>query len=249
MLGGGTPAGRDIGVHRTLHRDGPFDAWLSLFGEHLSELDAACEREGRASLPRFRELDDDLWTVLLTRSYESFPAIRDLIPHLPDPYLQQRWNGASGLELLTQGKVFYRRARAGMRRQGNRPLDEASVLDFGCGWGRLTRFFIRDVAEGSLYGCDPVESILEVCRQSGIPASSPPAIRGRSGFPSSGASTWSSLSPSLTISPRGRMRPAWGRSTMRWLPAASSWPRSARRPTSKTTCSAGSSSGTSGRTR
>ena len=34
------------------------------------------------------------------------------MPLLPDPDLQLRWNGASGLELLTQGKVFYRLARA-----------------------------------------------------------------------------------------------------------------------------------------
>lgn len=155
---------------RTMHRDGPFDAWLSLFDDSLTELDAACEREGTGALPRFRDLDDDLWTVLLTRSYERYPAIRNTLPGLPPPDLQLRWNGAAGLELLTQGKAFYRRARAELARHGERRLDEAAVLDFGCGWGRLTRFFIRDVPQGSLYGCDPVDSILEICRESGIPA-------------------------------------------------------------------------------
>jgi len=164
-----TDGGRAI-ASRTLHRDGPFDAWLSLFDEPLRELNAACEREGTDALPQFRELDDDLWAVLLTRSYVRYPAIRDLLPALPDPELQLRWNGAAGLELLTQGKVFYRRARAGLARHGRPDLDETAVLDFGCGWGRLTRFFIRDVGARSLCGCDPVPYILDICRESGIPA-------------------------------------------------------------------------------
>jgi len=44
------------------------------------------------------------------------------------------------------------------------------VLDFGCGWGRLTRFFARDVAPGSLLGCDPSEEILDICRRHRVPA-------------------------------------------------------------------------------
>ena len=169
-LGARVESAEDGGVQRTMHRDGPFDPWLSLFDESLNELNRACEREGPGALPRFRELDDDLWTVLLTRSYERYPAIRNVLPLLPSPELQLRWNGAAGLELLTQAKVFYSRARAALARHGDRRLDDAAVLDFGCGWGRLTRFFIRDVPQGSLFGCDPVESILDVCRESHIPA-------------------------------------------------------------------------------
>lgn len=55
-------------------------------------------------------------------------------------------------------------------RHGTKPLDASRVLDFGLGWGRLTRFFARDVAPGSLLGVDPTEEILAVCRRSRVPA-------------------------------------------------------------------------------
>ena len=89
---------------------------------------------------------------------------------MPAPALQEQWNGASGLALAAQGAAFYRKLRDRHRQHGARPLDESDVLDFGCGWGRLTRFVARDVDPGRLYGCDPSEAILDVCRDCGVPA-------------------------------------------------------------------------------
>ena len=50
------------------------------------------------------------------------------------------------------------------------PLDAARVLDFGCGWGRLTRMLARDVAPGRLFGCDPAQGILDTCLADRVPA-------------------------------------------------------------------------------
>jgi ubiquinone/menaquinone biosynthesis C-methylase UbiE len=37
-------------------------------------------------------------------------------------------------------------------------------LDFGCGWGRITRFFVKDIEKGQLYGVDPLAEIIELCK-------------------------------------------------------------------------------------
>jgi SAM-dependent methyltransferase len=67
-------------------------------------------------------------------------------------------------------RSFYRRLKQAWAEHGTGELPSAKVLDFGCGWGRLTRMLARDVDPGNLYGCDPVESILDTCRQNGVPA-------------------------------------------------------------------------------
>jgi SAM-dependent methyltransferase len=148
-----------------------FDWWLeNLYGDALEPIDRACAGAGPEALRLFAGLDDDLWTVLLSREYSSYPNIRSLLPDLPDPELQVRWNGRSGFDLLAQSKDFYVKARGSYARHGGADLATARVLDFGCGWGRLVRFFARDVEPGRLCGCDPVEEILELCRRTRVPA-------------------------------------------------------------------------------
>jgi SAM-dependent methyltransferase len=106
----------------------------------------------------------------LTQQYELYPHIRAALPSVPEPDLQELWNGRSGLDLAHQSRAFYTKLRLSFERHGEHPLADASVLDFGCGWGRLTRYLARDVAPGRLFGCDPVEGILDVCRANRVPA-------------------------------------------------------------------------------
>jgi SAM-dependent methyltransferase len=150
---------------------GRYDSWLEHFhGERLRRIDAACAGGEPENFALFRDLDVDLWALLLSQEYEVYPNIRSLLPSVPDPALQELWNGASGELLAAQSKAFYTKLRQTFARHSDRPLADARVLDFGCGWGRLTRFLARDVTPGRLYGCDPVEGILDVCRESGVPA-------------------------------------------------------------------------------
>lgn len=153
-------------------REDGFDWWLEhFFDERLAAIDAACEQDADpARYELFRDLDDDLWALLLTQQYELYPNIRALLPRMPDPELQELWNGRSGVPLALQSTSFYRKLHDRYERHAARPLSDASVLDFGCGWGRLTRYLARDVAPGRLYGCDPVQGILDVGRADGVPA-------------------------------------------------------------------------------
>jgi SAM-dependent methyltransferase len=140
-------------------------------GDRLAAIDAACAGGvGPERLALFAELDADLWGLLLTQQYDAYPNIRALLPDVPDTSLQELWNGTSGVALAAQSVAFYRRLCERFGERGSVPLSEARVLDFGCGWGRLTRFVARDGAPGRLYGCDPSQQVLDVCAQCRVPA-------------------------------------------------------------------------------
>lgn len=150
--------------------DARLDSWLELFDDELAPIEAACAGAGPEALALCRDLDDDLWALLLTQEYDGFPHIRALLPSVPEPAFQELWNGTSGVALAAQSKAFYVKLRERYATHSGLPLSDSRVLDFGCGWGRLTRYLARDVEPGRLYGCDPVEGILQVCRDNGVPA-------------------------------------------------------------------------------
>lgn len=41
-------------------------------------------------------------------------------------------------------------------------------MDFGCGWGRIIRFFLKDVELGGLWGIDCYKEAVEICRNSNL---------------------------------------------------------------------------------
>jgi SAM-dependent methyltransferase len=148
-----------------------YDSWLeTFFAELLTRVDGACVGAGPEALKLFGGLDSHLWSLLLTQQYDCFPAIKALLPDVPDVSLQATWNGATGARLAAQGVGFYDALRVRYGQHSRRELADSRVLDFGCGWGRLTRFFARDVAPGNLFGCDPVQPILDLCRRTRVPA-------------------------------------------------------------------------------
>ncbi len=149
------------------------DRWLTAYaGSRLDALDRQLADEGPSldNYRLFRDLDDWVWALLLGRRYTSYPSILETLPQIPDPALQTRWSGGHGLALLTKSFAFYRHVRFMHASQGIGELPTARILDFGCGWGRLTRFFCRDVDPGCLHACDPDEDLLQVCRRSRLPA-------------------------------------------------------------------------------
>jgi SAM-dependent methyltransferase len=119
---------------------------------------------------KFSAQSDDQWIQTLIRSVKD-PVIDGVeFPCFPDDALQAKIVGSSNESALLEAGNFYRFVKNSHHKiRGQRAIN--NVLDFGIGWGRYARIFARDVPYGQVYGVDVVSDMLEVCRQTKVPAS------------------------------------------------------------------------------
>jgi SAM-dependent methyltransferase len=85
---------------------------------------------------------------------------------LPPEAVQIQFVGKAGDEALVEGQTLAR-AFKDLYRQYVGPFTPSTrVLEYGCGWGRIIRFFLKDVAAENLYGIDCNEGAIDFCRES-----------------------------------------------------------------------------------
>jgi Methyltransferase domain len=113
----------------------------------------------------FSGLNDEAWLWLNTAARRRRKAIASLLPQMPDDDLQANLTGQSGDSTLREAFGAYKiikgqyEARVG-------PIGLCPrILDFGCGWGRGIRFFLKDVDGDKLIGVDHSEEIIRVCHE------------------------------------------------------------------------------------
>jgi len=113
----------------------------------------------------FHDLSDAEWHELLLASV-SDPTVNGVaFPGFPAEATQELFTSFKNEEAIREALVFYdivRRAGADYGRGWDR---RTTLLDFGVGWGRIARTFLKDVAPENLLGIDVNPDILAECRQ------------------------------------------------------------------------------------
>jgi SAM-dependent methyltransferase len=112
----------------------------------------------------FGRISDGLWLWFCTQGYRRSPALRRILPGLPSEAVQLQFNGKTGDAVLQEGFASYQLFKDLYERHVRLIADAGSILDFGCGWGRIIRFFMRDVDPSRLWGADPMQEMIEICR-------------------------------------------------------------------------------------
>jgi SAM-dependent methyltransferase len=116
---------------------------------------------------KYRKFSDDRWLKVLLDSVTGSAEVP--MPGFPDPELQAGFVGSAGENAIREAWNFYSLMNDRRRTYGH-PLTESSqVLDFGCGWGRYARMFLRDVPADNIWCVDAWDLALQVCEQTGVP--------------------------------------------------------------------------------
>jgi 2-polyprenyl-3-methyl-5-hydroxy-6-metoxy-1,4-benzoquinol methylase len=112
----------------------------------------------------FRDLSDEDWLNVLLRSVAERVIDGVRFPDFPDPEFQRAFVGSSGTETLREAFLFYAHVKRFALQFGVAFDPSSAVLDFGCGWGRLYRTFLRDFSPDRFLGIDIDARCIELCR-------------------------------------------------------------------------------------
>jgi SAM-dependent methyltransferase len=114
----------------------------------------------------FRAVTDDAWRWLHLEGRNDCPFLGSYLPGLTgDVEFESLVVGSGGTEALAQGFEIYALFKQLYEKHAKPLTSQSRVLDFGCGWGRVIRFFLKDVAPESLVGIDVDPWRLAACRE------------------------------------------------------------------------------------
>lgn len=131
----------------------------------LRHLAATPSTEARtAAWQQIHALPDDDWLNVLIRSVDT-PSYRGFpLPGFPAEGLQTGIVGSSNESALREGFNFYRAVKALCADHGHPLGADTRLLDFGTGWGRYSRIFMKEIAPDNITGVDVDPSLVQVCR-------------------------------------------------------------------------------------
>jgi len=112
-----------------------------------------------------KHLGNREWYRLLLESSETPGVFGRILPGFPREGLQKMVVGTRNQEAITHVWGYYSLIHKTARKLGGPISPEKRLLDFGVGWGRIYRFFLKDFAPGNLVGVDIDADFVTLCRE------------------------------------------------------------------------------------
>jgi SAM-dependent methyltransferase len=144
---------------------------LSTFHEELMKIDLEMKEIQLSCIPNlFSKIPLEIFGELLLEIPACYPNIKAFFPTMPTEQVQIHWTGNSGETLLRQSLAFMKTMVAGYMAITGKKIGNASILDYGCGWGRLIRLLYKYAPIESIYAVDPWDRSIKECEAHGVKA-------------------------------------------------------------------------------
>jgi SAM-dependent methyltransferase len=156
----------DYAVFKINHKQASFDPLTSNIAfRAASELILNNSNSGKTPDEIFHGISDEFWFWLNTEGVRRNVRLRNILPGAPSDDIQQLFTGSKGDSTLKRGFEYYQLVKQQYQKyKGDISLAD-NILDFGCGWGRTIRYFMKDIQPSKIWGCDPVEEMIDFCKQ------------------------------------------------------------------------------------
>lgn len=112
-------------------------------------------------------LSDGEWCEAIVSNIGKNAEVNGIqLPGYPDETTQSVTTFLGASESMMRGAFqLYKHVKLACE-QHSRPINtDTRVLDFGCGWGRILRFFLKDASLSNLYGVELLDELTQACRQ------------------------------------------------------------------------------------
>ncbi|CAN5406297.1 hypothetical protein BH10PSE5_BH10PSE5_22460 [soil metagenome] len=98
----------------------------------------------------------------------DLPALSKLLPRMASVETQRNFTGNDGETLLRQTLNFARALAYNYTALRGRSLSGARIMDYGCGYGRITRMLYYFSDPEAIWAVDPWDLAIDLCREAGM---------------------------------------------------------------------------------
>lgn len=113
----------------------------------------------------FDTFDDDFWFWIHTMGQRKYPELQQFLPGLPEAEVQINLTGTSGDRSMLHGFQQFSIFKDLLLKYGKPSHLIKNILDYGCGYGRMIRFFIKDMPNARLHGVDISNRFYKWCSE------------------------------------------------------------------------------------
>lgn len=112
------------------------------------------------------KISQEDWFSAVCASYTTPPVFLGNVelPGFPPDIIQTNTTGQAGVNTLKEAFVFYQDCVENFALLGKPMERDNHLLDFGVGWGRIARFFMRELPLSNIHGMDVMRDFVDICK-------------------------------------------------------------------------------------